>query len=108
MLFFAQFFEKMFFSFLCVFRAQDIFRQAMRSSFVCLEVLPSSNREIYERSLIGQLHGSSTGPNSSPHTSKTRGPPPPIKAKPMFKPPENPTARLTEEVPNPEGVSVSY
>lgn len=73
----------------------------MRSSLVRLEVLPSPNREIYERSLIGQLHGSSTGPNSSPHVPKGKGPPPPVKAKPTFKPHENPP-------PNPEVVSVSH
>ncbi|XP_037831918.1 partitioning defective 3 homolog B isoform X2 [Kryptolebias marmoratus] len=83
-------------------QAQDIFRQAMRSSLVRLEVLPSSNREIYERNLIGQLYVSGTGPTSSPHLPKTKGPPPPVKAKPMFKPPESSTSRLTEEDPNPE------
>uniref|UniRef100_A0A3Q0SFR3 Par-3 family cell polarity regulator beta b n=1 Tax=Amphilophus citrinellus TaxID=61819 RepID=A0A3Q0SFR3_AMPCI len=74
---------------------QDVFRQAMRSPVVRLEVVPSSNRERYEKSLIGQLFGNSTGPSSSPRTGKTKEPPPPVKAKPVFKPSENPATRLT-------------
>uniref|UniRef100_A0A3Q0S8N8 Par-3 family cell polarity regulator beta b n=1 Tax=Amphilophus citrinellus TaxID=61819 RepID=A0A3Q0S8N8_AMPCI len=75
-------------------QAQDVFRQAMRSPVVRLEVVPSSNRERYEKSLIGQLFGNSTGPSSSPRTGKTKEPPPPVKAKPVFKPSENPATRL--------------
>ncbi|XP_030614412.1 partitioning defective 3 homolog B isoform X2 [Archocentrus centrarchus] len=78
-------------------QAQDVFRQAMRSPVVRLEVVPSSNRERYEKSLIGQLFGNSTGPSSSPRTGKTKEPPPPVKAKPVFKPSENPATRLAEE-----------
>ena len=78
-------------------RAQEVFRQAMRSQVVRLEVVPSSNRERYEKSLIGQLFGNSTGPDHSPRIAKTKEPPPPIKAKPVFKPPESPAMRLAEE-----------
>ncbi|XP_019945636.2 partitioning defective 3 homolog B isoform X1 [Paralichthys olivaceus] len=78
-------------------QAQEVFRQAMRSPVVRLEVVPSSNKERYEKSLIGQLFGNSTGPDHSPRIAKTKEPPPPIKAKPVFKLPENPAMRLAEE-----------
>uniref|UniRef100_A0A3P8SN74 Par-3 family cell polarity regulator beta b n=1 Tax=Amphiprion percula TaxID=161767 RepID=A0A3P8SN74_AMPPE len=78
-------------------QAQDVFRQAMRSPVVRLEVVPSSSRERYEKSLIGQLFGNNTGPNNSPRVTRTKEPPPPIKAKPVFKPSENPAIRLAEE-----------
>ncbi|KAM8855363.1 partitioning defective 3 homolog B-like isoform 2-T2 [Spinachia spinachia] len=72
-------------------QAQEVFRQAMRSPVVRLEVVPSANRERYEKSLIGQLFG------NSPQVAKTKEPPPPVKAKPLFRPPENPALRLAEE-----------
>ncbi|XP_063353370.1 partitioning defective 3 homolog B isoform X1 [Pelmatolapia mariae] len=78
-------------------QSQDVFRQAMRSPVVRLEVVPSSYRERYEKSLIGQLFGNNTGPTGSPRTGKTKEPPPPVKAKPVFKPSENSAARLVEE-----------
>ncbi|XP_045910850.1 partitioning defective 3 homolog B isoform X1 [Micropterus dolomieu] len=78
-------------------QAQEVFRQAMRSPVVRLEVVPSSNRERYEKILIGQLSGNSAGPDSSPRITKTKEPPPPVKAKPVFKPSENPSAPLAEE-----------
>uniref|UniRef100_A0A8D3BNB6 PDZ domain-containing protein n=1 Tax=Scophthalmus maximus TaxID=52904 RepID=A0A8D3BNB6_SCOMX len=78
-------------------QAQEVFRQAMRSPVVRLEVVPSSSRERYEKSLIGQLFGNSAGPDSSPRVAKTKEPPPPVKAKPVFKPAENPAVRLAEE-----------
>ncbi|XP_078117661.1 partitioning defective 3 homolog B-like isoform X7 [Sander vitreus] len=78
-------------------QAQEVFRQAMRSPIVRLDVVPSCNRERYEKSLIGQLFGNSAGPDSSPRITKTKEPPPPVKAKPVFKPSENPTMRLAEE-----------
>ncbi|XP_031714589.1 partitioning defective 3 homolog B [Anarrhichthys ocellatus] len=81
-------------------QAQEVFRQAMRSPVVRLEVVPSVNRQRYEKSLIGQLLGNSAGPDSSPRVAKTKEPPPPVKAKPAFKPafkpPENPPTRLAE------------
>lgn len=93
---------------LCPHRSQDIFREAMRSPLVRLEVVSSSNRERYEKSLIGQLLVNSSAPNSSPHqVIKTKQPPPPVKAKPVFKPPENLTARVGEEPPVLEAVNVS-
>ncbi|KAM4561503.1 partitioning defective 3 homolog B-like isoform 1-T1 [Fundulus diaphanus] len=78
-------------------QSQDIFRQAMRSPLVCLEVVSSSNRERYEKSLIGQLMVNNMAPNGSPRVIKAKDPPPPVKAKPVFKPPENSTARLAED-----------
>lgn len=36
-------------------RSQEVFRQAMSSSTVRLEVLPLANKQRYEKSLIGQL-----------------------------------------------------
>uniref|UniRef100_A0A3Q4MSX9 Partitioning defective 3 homolog B-like n=1 Tax=Neolamprologus brichardi TaxID=32507 RepID=A0A3Q4MSX9_NEOBR len=75
-------------------QSQDVFRQAMRSPVVRLEVVPSFNRERYEKSLIGQLFGNNNGPTGSPRTGNTKEPPPPVKAKPVFKPSENSAARL--------------
>lgn len=69
----------------------------MRSPIVRLEVVPSPNRERYERSLIGQLCGSSVAPDNSPRSMKSKEPPLPVKAKPVFKPSENAATRLTEE-----------
>lgn len=81
----------------------------MRSPIVRLEVVPSSNRERYERSLIGQLFGNASGSDSSPRITKTKEPPPPVKAKPVFKPSENPTTQLAEETASMEAaVGVSY
>lgn len=78
-------------------QAQEVFRQAMRSPVVRLEVVPSSNRERYERSLIGQLFGNNTGHDSSPRITKTKEPPPPVKAKPVFRTSENSPMRLADE-----------
>ncbi|XP_047226345.1 partitioning defective 3 homolog B-like isoform X4 [Girardinichthys multiradiatus] len=86
-------------------QSQDIFRQAMRSPLVHLEVISPSNRERYERSLISQLFVCGTAPHGSPRVTKAKDPPPPVKAKPVFKPPESSTARLAEEPPVPEAVS---
>ncbi|XP_033990188.1 partitioning defective 3 homolog B isoform X1 [Trematomus bernacchii] len=83
-------------------QAQEVFRQAMRSQVVRLEVVPSSNRERYEKSFIGQLIGNNAGPDSSPRVAKSKPPPPPIKAKPVFKPSENPAMRLAEEAASTE------
>ncbi|XP_049583325.1 partitioning defective 3 homolog B isoform X1 [Syngnathus scovelli] len=78
-------------------QAQEIFRQAMRSPVVSLEVLSSSNRERFEKSLIGQLFSSNAGPDSSPRVPKTKEPPPPVKAKPVFRPPESAIVRVAED-----------
>ncbi|KAM4560130.1 par-3 family cell polarity regulator beta a isoform 2-T2 [Odontesthes bonariensis] len=51
-------------------QSQEVFRQAMMSSTVCLEVLPSANKPRYEKSLIGQLF-TGDGKDSPP---KTRSP----------------------------------
>ncbi|XP_020775984.2 partitioning defective 3 homolog B isoform X2 [Boleophthalmus pectinirostris] len=81
-------------------QAQEIFRQAMRSPIVRLEVVSSSNRERYEKSLIGQLFNSTPvppGPESSPRVPKPKDPPPPVMAKPVFRPPESTAMRTPEE-----------
>ncbi|XP_034042512.1 partitioning defective 3 homolog B-like isoform X2 [Thalassophryne amazonica] len=78
-------------------QAQEIFRQAMHSPVVCLEVVPSSNRERYEKSLIGHLFSSTPHSDSSPRITKTKEPPPLIKAKPVFKLPENSAMRLSDD-----------
>ncbi|XP_076015189.1 partitioning defective 3 homolog B-like, partial [Genypterus blacodes] len=78
-------------------QAQEVFRQAMRSPVVRLEVVPIPNKERYERGLIGQLYCQGHGPDSSPRIAKTKEPPPPVKAKPVFKPPESPAMRLAED-----------
>uniref|UniRef100_A0A3Q4HMZ5 Partitioning defective 3 homolog B-like n=1 Tax=Neolamprologus brichardi TaxID=32507 RepID=A0A3Q4HMZ5_NEOBR len=80
-------------------QSQDVFRQAMRSPVVRLEVVPSFNRERYEKSLIGQLFGNNNGPTGSPRTGNTKEPPPPVKAKPVFKPSENSTPKGKSESP---------
>lgn len=77
-------------------QAQEVFRHAMHSPIVRLEVVPSENRERYERSLIGSLFADGSGPNSSPHVAREA--PPPIKAKPAYRPSENPCFRLAEDV----------
>ncbi|TNN88796.1 Partitioning defective 3 B [Liparis tanakae] len=79
-------------------QAQEVFRQAMRSPVVRLEVVPSVHRERYEKSLIGQLFG----PDGSPQVAKTKEPPPPVKAKPAFRTPEHPALRLAEEAASTE------
>ncbi|XP_061698354.1 partitioning defective 3 homolog B-like isoform X1 [Syngnathoides biaculeatus] len=78
-------------------QAQEIFRQAMHSSIVSLEVLPSSNRERFEKSLIGQLFSNGAGHDSSPRIPKTKEPPPLVKAKPVFRPPEFAVVRVAED-----------
>nr|XP_020470556.1 partitioning defective 3 homolog B-like isoform X2 [Monopterus albus] len=78
-------------------QAQEVFRQAMHTPVVRLEVVPSSSRERFEKSLIGQLFGSNVGSDNSPRSAKTKEPPPPVKAKPVFKPFENPVTRFAED-----------
>ncbi|XP_072301293.1 partitioning defective 3 homolog B [Eucyclogobius newberryi] len=78
-------------------QAQEIFRQAMRSPIVRLEVVSSSNRERYEKSLIGQLFHGTPGPEGSPHVPRTKDPPPPVKAKPVFRPTEGTAMRAPED-----------
>lgn len=65
---------------------------------VRLEVLPSSTRERYEKSLIGQLFANGAGPEGIHQVTKTKDPPPPVKAKPTFKPSESQAIRMAEEV----------
>uniref|UniRef100_A0AAV2K5H6 PDZ domain-containing protein n=1 Tax=Knipowitschia caucasica TaxID=637954 RepID=A0AAV2K5H6_KNICA len=78
-------------------QAQEIFRQAMRSPIVRLEVVSSANRERYEKSLIGQLFNSTPAPEGSPRGPRSKEPPPPVKAKPVFRPPESTAMRIAED-----------
>ncbi|XP_064803314.1 partitioning defective 3 homolog B-like [Oncorhynchus masou masou] len=80
-------------------QAQEVFRYAMRSPMVRLEVVPVSNRERYEKSLIGQLFNQSGSPKATPKTSSKE--PPSIK--PAFKPSDSPTARMAEDSSSLEG-----
>ncbi|XP_042175975.1 partitioning defective 3 homolog B isoform X2 [Oncorhynchus tshawytscha] len=80
-------------------QAQEVFRYAMRSPMVRLEVVPVSNRERYEKSLIGQLFNQSGSPKAIPKTSSKE--PPSIK--PAFKPSDSPTARMAEDSSSLEG-----
>ncbi|XP_053137545.1 partitioning defective 3 homolog B isoform X2 [Hemicordylus capensis] len=61
-------------------QAQDIFRQAMKSQNIILEVVPPYNREQYEKSVIASLYSS----DNTEHVSKAKAPPP-IHPKPMTK-----------------------
>uniref|UniRef100_A0A4W5LTD7 Uncharacterized protein n=1 Tax=Hucho hucho TaxID=62062 RepID=A0A4W5LTD7_9TELE len=88
-------------------QAQEVFRYAMRSPMVRLEVVPVSNRERYEKSLIGQLFNQSGSPKATPKTASKEPPPikpaftPPIK--PAFKPSDSSTARMAEDSSSLEG-----
>lgn len=77
-------------------RAQEVFRHAMHSPVVRLEVVPSENRERYEKSLIGSLFADGSGPNGSPHAAREA--PPTVKAKPASRPCEHPASRLVEDM----------
>ncbi|XP_076849885.1 partitioning defective 3 homolog B [Brachyhypopomus gauderio] len=72
-------------------QSQDVFRQAMRSPVVRLEVLPVANKEHYEKSLASPLF---------PPKSRGGGPraaqPPPLKPKPTAKPAEAACGRRAE------------
>lgn len=68
----------------------------MHYPMVTLEVLSSSNRERFEKSLIGQLFSNNSTPDSNSQIPKTKEPPPPVKAKPVFKPPESAIVRVAE------------
>ncbi len=61
-------------------RAQEIFRQAMRSSIVHLEVVPDFNKEHFEKSVIGHLFN----PENPDASTRTKDPPP-LKVKPLVR-----------------------
>ncbi|XP_070588131.1 partitioning defective 3 homolog B isoform X2 [Erythrolamprus reginae] len=52
-------------------QAQELFRQAMKSQNIILEVVPSYGREQYEKSVIAPLYS----PNKAEHISKGKFPP---------------------------------
>ncbi len=71
-------------------RAQEIFRQAMRSSIVHLEVVPDFNKEHFEKSVIGHLFNpenpdASTRTKENPDASTRTKDPPPLKVKPLVR-----------------------
>ncbi|XP_031433283.2 partitioning defective 3 homolog B-like [Clupea harengus] len=70
-------------------QSQEVFRQAMRSPTVRLEVVPVGNRERYEKSIIGSLLTSPDPPTDGPPTTKKT--PPPVKVKPTLRPPPGET-----------------
>uniref|UniRef100_A0A3P8ZXP6 PDZ domain-containing protein n=1 Tax=Esox lucius TaxID=8010 RepID=A0A3P8ZXP6_ESOLU len=82
-------------------QSQEVFRQAMRSPVVRLEVVPVFNRERYEKSLIGQLFNHSDSPKALSKTTPKE--PPPVKVKPTFKPTDSSAPRLGEDSSNLEG-----
>ncbi|XP_028846841.1 partitioning defective 3 homolog B isoform X3 [Denticeps clupeoides] len=59
-------------------QSQEVFRQAMRSPTMCLEVVPVASRERYEKSLIGHLFSPDV-PEGIPKCKE----PLPLKVKPM-------------------------
>ncbi|XP_044287664.1 partitioning defective 3 homolog B isoform X2 [Varanus komodoensis] len=61
-------------------QAQDLFRQAMKTQNIILEVVPPYNREQYEKSVIAPLYP----PENTELVSKTKVPPP-IYPKPVTK-----------------------
>ncbi|XP_016385185.1 partitioning defective 3 homolog B-like isoform X1 [Sinocyclocheilus rhinocerous] len=65
-------------------QAQEIFRQAMHSSIVRLEVVPVFNKERFEKSVIGHLFNSEN-PDASTQTKD----PPPLNVKPIVMPVES-------------------
>ncbi|XP_072541759.1 partitioning defective 3 homolog B isoform X3 [Salminus brasiliensis] len=64
-------------------QSQEVFRQAMRSPIVRLEVLPVANKERYEKSLISHLYSSEN--HEGAFWTKEH---PPLKVKPMVRPVE--------------------
>ncbi|XP_026128035.1 partitioning defective 3 homolog B isoform X4 [Carassius auratus] len=65
-------------------QAQEVFREAMRSSIVRLEVVPVFNKERFEKSVISHLFNS-----ENPDTSTRTKDPPPLKVKPIVRPVES-------------------
>ncbi|XP_016138089.1 partitioning defective 3 homolog B, partial [Sinocyclocheilus grahami] len=65
-------------------QAQEIFRQAMHSSIIRLEVVPVFNKERFEKSVIGHLFNSEN-PDASTRTKD----PPPLNVKPIVMPVES-------------------
>ncbi|XP_051762885.1 partitioning defective 3 homolog B isoform X3 [Ctenopharyngodon idella] len=85
-------------------QAQEIFRQAMRSPIVRLEVVPVFNKERFEKTVIGHLFNS-----ESPDASTRTKDPPPLKVKPMVRPVESSSvwqAEFQESSSSPESRSL--
>lgn len=76
-------------------RSQEVFRQAMSSPFVRLEVLPVGNKPRYEKSLIGQLF-TADGRDAS---AKAKSPVP-VRAKTEFQPDSKPNAKQETRLPD--------
>lgn len=74
--------------FIFLHRSQEVFRQAMRLPTVRLEVLPMTNKERFEKSLIGHLF-STDSLDGTPRPKE----PPPLKVKPTVRPAESSSCR---------------
>lgn len=88
-------------------RSQEVFRQAMSTPSVRLEVLPVDNKPRYEKSLIGQLF-TADGRDAS---AKAKSPVP-VRAKTEFQLDSKPNAKQETRVPdrrakNPEPTAVN-
>ncbi|KAM3917429.1 partitioning defective 3 homolog B [Leptodactylus fuscus] len=62
-------------------QAQDVFRQSMKHPSVLVEVIPSQNRELYERANISSLSVSDNHDDEDDEVPNIKPPPPPINAK---------------------------
>lgn len=80
---------------LLFFRSQEVFRQAMSSPSVRLEVLPVGNKPRYEKSLIGQLF-TADGRDAS---TKAKSPVL-VRAKTEFQPDSKPNAKQETRLPD--------
>ncbi|XP_069839519.1 partitioning defective 3 homolog B isoform X4 [Dendropsophus ebraccatus] len=62
-------------------QAQDIFRQAMKHPSVLVEVVPSHNRELYEKSFISSLSNLDNDEDEDDEIPNLKPPPPPTHGK---------------------------
>ncbi|KAJ8282965.1 hypothetical protein COCON_G00054840 [Conger conger] len=78
-------------------QSQDVFRQAMRSPVVRLEVLPVYNKERYERGLIGQLFNAEGAKAPAPLRVRPAEPPTRAAEQPI-RTPEPPTRAAEQPI----------
>ncbi|XP_023249094.1 partitioning defective 3 homolog B-like isoform X1 [Seriola lalandi dorsalis] len=75
-------------------QSQEVFRQAMTSSAICLEVLPVANKLRYEKSLIGHLF---TGDGKDSSSAKAKSPMV-VRAKADSQPEPRPDSKLNTKL----------